>query len=153
MVLQPFVEQASAARARGGARSSEGGTQRIADPSGAQRCPACHGLPLVAVLREEGHGARRSLVCADCLTEWPSHRLLCAACGEREFAALPVFTAEQFGYVRVEACDTCRRYIKAIDLTKDGLAIAVVDDLASVTLDLWAREQGYTRVRLNILRT
>jgi FdhE protein len=73
------------------------------------------------------------------------------ACGGQEFDALPVYTADRFPHVRVDACDGCRRYLKTIDLTKNGLAVPVVDDIASVSLDLWARERGYVRVRDNLL--
>jgi FdhE protein len=58
--------------------------------------------------------------------------------------------AEQFTHVRIDACDPCHRYIKTIDLSKDGLAVPCVDDIASVSLDLWARERGYTRIRQNV---
>lgn len=115
-------------------------------------CPFCSGPPVLGVLREEGHGARRGLVCALCLQERDYRRVICPACGEQTFDSLPVYTADGFAHVRIDACDTCRRYLKTIDLTKDGLAVPVVDDLATVALDLWAREQGYTRVRPNILR-
>lgn len=107
---------------------------------------------MVGVLREEAEGARRNLVCGLCLTEWHYVRVVCSACGERQFDALPVFTAEQFPAARLDACDTCRRYLKTVDATKDGHAVAIVDDLASVPLDLWAREQGYVRLRPNLLR-
>jgi formate dehydrogenase maturation protein FdhE len=30
-------------------------------------------------------------------------------------------------------------YLKGIDLTKIGLAIPIVDELATISLDLWAR--------------
>jgi formate dehydrogenase accessory protein FdhE len=115
------------------------------------RCPRCAGLPVAAVLREEGHGAKRFLLCSLCLTEWECLRIVCPACGEQEFDTLPVYTAEQFPHVRIDACDRCRHYIKTIDLTKDGLAVPCVDDIASVSLDLWARERGYTRVKRNVL--
>jgi len=118
-----------------------------------QRCPSCGGLPVVGLLREEGHGARRSLVCGTCLAEWDFRRVRCPACGEASFETLPVYTAEPFPHVRIEACDGCRRYLKTIDLTRDGLADAVADDLASVALDLWAAEQGYQRLRPSLLRT
>ena len=77
---------------------------------------------------------------------------MCPACGEQQFDALPVYTAEQFAHVRIDACESCRRYLKTIDMTKNGLAVPIVDDLASVSLDLWARERGYTRLRPNLLR-
>jgi FdhE protein len=105
------------------------------------------------VLREEGHGARRALVCVRCATEWAFPRVSCPSCGEHEFDKLPVYTADAFPHVRVEACDGCRRYVKTVDLTKDGLAIPQVDDVASLPLDLWARDRGYVRLRGNLLRT
>jgi formate dehydrogenase accessory protein FdhE len=115
------------------------------------RCPRCAGPPVVAVLREESHGAKRSLLCAFCLHEWHCFRLVCPACGEQDFDKLPIYTAEQFAHVRIDACDRCHHYIKTIDLTKDGLAVPCVDDIASVSLDLWARQRGYTRIKNNIL--
>ena len=119
----------------------------------ASHCPICGSAPVVGVLREDADGARRSLVCALCFTEWPFLRSVCPGCDERRFDVLPVYTADEFPHVRVEACDTCRRYVKSIDLTKNGLAVPVVDDLASVALDLWARSSGYSRLQPNILRT
>jgi formate dehydrogenase maturation protein FdhE len=114
------------------------------------RCPRCSAPPVAAVLREEGHGAKRLLLCALCLQEWECLRMVCPACGEQEFDKLAVYTAEQFTHVRIDACDRCHHYIKTIDLSKDGLAVPCVDDIASVSLDLWARERGYTRIRQNV---
>jgi FdhE protein len=76
---------------------------------------------------------------------------VCPVCGEHEFDKLPVYTADQFAHVRIDACDRCHHYVKTIDLTKDGLAVPCVDDIASVSLDLWARERGYTRIKHNLL--
>jgi formate dehydrogenase maturation protein FdhE len=115
-------------------------------------CPLCGSLPVVGVLREEAQGAKRALVCALCLAERDYLRVVCPACGEQRFDALPIYTAEQFAHVRIEVCESCRRYLKTIDLTKDGLAVPPVDDIASVSLDLWARERGYVRLRPNLLR-
>jgi FdhE protein len=120
-------------------------------PGAPQRCPVCENLPVVGVLREAGHGARRRLVCGLCATEWDALRIVCVSCGEEKFDALPVFTAEQFPHARIDACDTCRSYLKTIDATRDGRAIPVVDDLATVALDLWAQAQGYARIRPNLM--
>jgi FdhE protein len=153
-VLQPLAERLASARQELAAASA--GRIAVSLParaSGGPRCPVCGGSPVVGVLREEGHGARRALVCGLCLTEWDYLRLVCAGCGEQRFEALPVFTAEQFPHVRIEACDTCRSYLKTIDLTKDGRAVPVVDDIASMSLDLWARDRGYTRLRASLVRT
>jgi FdhE protein len=114
-------------------------------------CPRCGGRPQVGVLRPEGHGARRSLVCALCATEWNYRRIACAACGEEKVEKLPVYVAEDFAHVRVEACDSCRHYIKTIDLTKDGHAVPVVDELAAIPLSLWAAENQYKKLKTNLL--
>jgi FdhE protein len=141
-LLQPFVER-SAQQVR-----------LNADPSmrSATRCPICASAPVVAALREEGHGARRTLVCSLCFTEWDYRRIQCPACEENRFDALPVYTADAPVNARIDACDSCRTYIKTIDLTKDGLAVPTVDDLASLPLDLWARDRGYQRLYPNLLR-
>jgi formate dehydrogenase accessory protein FdhE len=141
-LIQPLAEQLAARRSLDGP-AVEGGTNR---------CPFCGSPPAIGVLREEGEGARRGLSCGLCLTEWRYQRVVCPACGEREFDALPVFTAEQFPGARLDACDSCRKYLKTIDATKDGLAIPLVDDFASPSLDLWAREHGYVRLRPNLIR-
>ncbi|PYU36148.1 MAG: formate dehydrogenase accessory protein FdhE, partial [Acidobacteria bacterium] len=54
-------------------------------------------------------------------------------------------------HMRVEACDTCKTYINTVDLTKNGLAIPVVDELAALPLGLWAQENGYTKLQSNLL--
>jgi FdhE protein len=114
-------------------------------------CPFCGERPQVAVLRGEGDGGKRSLICSLCSTEWDFRRLLCPHCGEETERQLPVYTAEQFPYVRIEACDTCRNYIKSVDLTKNGLAVPVVEELATVALSVWADEHEYTKLQLNLL--
>ena len=114
-------------------------------------CPFCGEKPQVGVLREEGDGGKRSLVCSLCSTEWEFRRILCPGCGEEALDKLPVYTASELEYMRVEACDTCHTYIKSVDLTKNGLAIPVVDELATIALNLWAEENGYTKLQLNLL--
>jgi formate dehydrogenase maturation protein FdhE len=114
-------------------------------------CPKCDSLPLLGVLRPEGDGGKRFLHCAFCAHEWGFRRILCPACGEEREDKLPVFVADQFPHVRVEACDTCKHYIRTIDLTKDGNAAAEADDLAAIPLTLWAQEYGYARIHSNIL--
>ena len=114
-------------------------------------CPFCGAKPLVGVLRPEGDGAKRFLICSLCSTEWPFRRILCPGCGEEAVNKLAVYTANDFTHVRVEGCDTCQRYIKTVDLTKNGLAVPIVDELATIPLNLWAQEHGYTKLRTNLL--
>jgi FdhE protein len=119
-------------------------------PSGS-KCPSCGSKPVAGVLRGEGDGARRSLVCHLCALEWPYRRLLCPHCGEEDKDKLPVYIAAGMEHIRVEACDTCRTYLKSVDLTKDGFAVPQVDEIATVALNLWADEHGYTKIETNIL--
>jgi FdhE protein len=126
-------------------------TQPPETPAAPPHCPLCSGRPYVGVLRQQGDGAGRSLICSLCATEWEYRRIVCPACGEESEDKLPVYIAEQFAHVRVEACDTCHHYIKTIDLTKDGRAVPVVDELAAIPLSLWASENRYTKVIPNLL--
>ncbi|HEY0552934.1 MAG TPA: formate dehydrogenase accessory protein FdhE [Thermoanaerobaculia bacterium] len=114
-------------------------------------CPLCSGPPLVGVLRPQGDGGKRSLICSLCAHEWDFRRIVCSACGEESVDKLPVYIAEELPHVRVEACDTCHHYLKTIDLTKDGHAMPVVDELAAIPLSLWAAEKGYTKLCPNLL--
>lgn len=114
-------------------------------------CPFCNRRPGFGVLRQMGDGAARSLVCWFCLAEWQFRRLVCPACGEENDRKLAVFTASEFDYIRVECCENCKSYIKTIDLTKNGRAAPMVDEIAAVPLDLWAQEHGFAKLQSNIL--
>jgi FdhE protein len=114
-------------------------------------CPFCNAKPLLAILRGEGDGAKRSLLCSLCATEWTFRRVFCPNCGEDQKDQLPVYTTDQISHVRVEACDSCRTYLKSINLTKDGFAVPEVDEIATVALDVWADEGGYTKIEQNLL--
>ncbi len=111
-------------------------------------CPFCGGSPWVAARREGSllEGARRMLVCGACGLEWMFQRILCPACAEADPGKLPVFRDDRHPALRLEACETCRRYVKSIDLSEDARPIPEVDDLVSLALDLWATEQGFTRI-------
>jgi formate dehydrogenase accessory protein FdhE len=116
-------------------------------------CPLCSARPLSGVLRVEGDSGKRFLLCSFCSQEWEFRRILCPTCGEEAEAKLPVYVAEQLPHIRVEACDTCKFFLTTVDLTKDGYAIPLVDDLAAVPLSLWAHEHGYSRLQPNLLGT
>jgi len=139
--LQPYAEFRTSLMAR----APLVGTTRL--------CPLCGSRPLVGVLRPEGDGGKRFLLCSFCSQEWEFRRILCPTCGEEAEDKLPVYVAEETPHVRVEACDTCKFYLRTIDLTKDGHAVPLVDDLAAIPHTLWAHEQGYSRLQPNLLGT
>jgi formate dehydrogenase accessory protein FdhE len=116
-------------------------------------CPLCGAKPAVGVLRSEGDGAKKSLICMLCAHEWVFRRIYCPACGEEREPQMAYYSAPEIAHVRVDVCDTCHTYLKSIDLTKTGLAVAVVDELATMPLDLWAREHGYEKLQINLLGT
>lgn len=125
---------------------------------GAKFCPHCNGKPQLSFLRSGGgavEGAQesggRSLLCSLCFSAWPFRRVVCVNCGEEQPAKLAYFSAPEYEHVRIEACDSCGHYLKGIDLTRLGLAVPLVDEVAAAPLDLWAREQGYMKIELNLV--
>lgn len=139
VLLQPYAERLAASAGEFSLTGSE------------LLCPFCSARPGLAVLRGEGDGAKRSLMCSVCATEWQFRRVLCPGCGATDKDKLPVYVAEGFDHVRVEACDTCRTYIKAVDLSQNGHAVPVVDEIATVALNIWAEEQDYAKLEPNLL--
>jgi FdhE protein len=117
----------------------------------ANRCPACGGLPQLAVLRPEGEGASRSLVCSFCLREWLFRRLLCPWCGEEDKEKLPRFSTPECKHVLLEACDVCKKYLKAVDMSVDGNAEPLIDETALAVLDVWAADHGFEKICRNLL--
>ena len=115
-------------------------------------CPFCNHKPVAGVLRQVGDGGQRSLLCSLCFGEWVFRRIVCPACGEENSAKLPVYCAGEFAHLRVECCDTCKTYIKTVDLTKNGLAEPLVDEIAAIPLDLWAQEHGYSKLQVYLMQ-
>src|SRR5690606_10079583 len=114
-------------------------------------CPSCGRRPQVSLLQTEGAGARRLLVCSLCFTEWRFKRVCCTSCGEERYARLGYVRSPGFPHIRLDLCESCKRYLKTIDQTIDGKAVPLVDDIASLALDIWAVEQGYEKLELNLV--
>jgi formate dehydrogenase accessory protein FdhE len=152
--IQPIAEslahQAGHGFPGGGGGVGEEGFFNRDDASAA--CPYCGAPPISAVLRDDPQTkGRRTLLCSLCLSEWAFPRTRCPACGEERAEKRPHHVSESWPHIRVEECGSCRTYIKALDLRENGLAVPVVDELASIELDLWAVEQGLSKRRTNLL--
>ncbi|HBB89298.1 MAG TPA: hypothetical protein DC047_16965 [Blastocatellia bacterium] len=123
--------------------------------AGSERhCPFCGGNPQVSFLQsKEGNSesGNRDLICATCLASWEFRRVVCANCGEERPAQLGYFHTPDYDHVRIEACDTCKHYIKGVDLTRLGFAVPLVDEVAAAPLDVWARAHGYVKIELNLV--
>jgi FdhE protein len=117
------------------------------------RCPFCGGRPQLSTLTSatEADGGGRQLLCATCLTTWPFRRVVCVYCGEEDERKTGYFHAPEFDHLRIDVCESCRHYLKTVDLTRLGLAVPIVDEVAGAPLDLWAHERGYEKVELNLL--
>jgi FdhE protein len=138
VLLQPYAEYLA----------SRGDVHVESTPS---TCPFCNARPVVGVLRGEGDGGKRSLLCSMCSTEWLYRRVVCPSCGEENKDKLPIYIAAELDYMRVDACDSCQTYLKSVDLTKNGHAVPVVDEIATVALNIWAEEHGYSKLEPNLL--
>ena len=141
----------------------EAGRAAIATPSRDEwtgaACPACGGPPQVSVIAEESGefmgGSPRSLVCGRCAGWWTFPRAMCAWCGEGDPRRLPSFVPDErsggggsnLRGVRIDGCETCSSYVKTFDLREAGGidVLPLVDDVATVSLDLWANDQGLAR--------
>ena len=114
-------------------------------------CPACGGLPQVSVIREQSGefmaGSPRYLVCGRCAQWWSFARATCPWCGEDDSRRVGSFAPEGERLVRIDACDTCHSYVKTFDLRERGGrdVVPLVDDVATLTLDVWAHEKGLQR--------
>jgi len=112
------------------------------------RCPICGSLPLLSSL--EGKEGRRYNYCSFCLTKYKSARLNCVFCNYEYKKDHFYFHSQELPGFRVDVCDQCKQYIKTVDFRKlDQNVIAVLDDLASLALDIKARELGYLRPTLS----
>ena len=137
--------------------------------AGGELCPRCGGLPQLSFVADSGESlvsGPRSLLCARCGSSWTCSRSVCPACGEDREARLSVYAEhwhgpvsgrrdgnEQpvFGHLRVAACSTCSRYLIEVDLASDAFAVPEVDELAALPLDLYATDQGLTKVTPNLM--
>jgi formate dehydrogenase accessory protein FdhE len=114
-------------------------------------CPACGGWPQVSVIAEETGefmaGSPRSLVCGRCAAWWGFARATCPHCGEEDPRKIAAHIVEGRRGVRIDVCETCNAYVKTFDLRVEGSrdVVPLVDDIASLSLDLWATTKGYRR--------
>jgi FdhE protein len=111
-------------------------------------CPFCGGTAWISARKpsSEADSGFRFLSCSLCGLDWNFDRGTCPSCFEADPYKQPVFQSDIHKNVRIEPCETCRRYLKSIDLTIDARPIPIIDDLLSISMDLWAAGEGYTRL-------
>jgi FdhE protein len=108
-------------------------------------CPVCGAWPALVEVR--GIERNRHFRCGRCGSEWPSQCLWCPYCRTTGHEDLITLVLDQSGVSSaIEACRRCRGYVKTFTKLQGSPAARVlVDDLASVELDIAAVERGYER--------
>jgi FdhE protein len=106
-------------------------------------CPTCGAWPTLAEIR--GLDGARHLRCRCCGGDWATEWLRCPFCGERDHTQLgSLVSADGLEREKIEVCDRCHGYLKTIT-TFDPIRPeqVVLQDLATVVLDVAAVERGY----------
>jgi hypothetical protein len=57
----------------------------------------------------------------------------------------------RFPHLAVGGCRTCGGYLVTVDVSRDGRAVPVVDEMGAIPLDLYAREQGLRKIVPNLM--
>jgi FdhE protein len=141
-----FVGRALAAPCVAEAVRAGGEVGSLPRAAEAHRCPACGSPPSVARLRRAD--GLRLLTCGLCGTEWEAVRLSCACCGTQDRDSLGVLRLDDADVRWIETCERCKGYVKTVDerkLPDDETVLPVVEEAATLHLDLLAEREGYIR--------
>jgi FdhE protein len=108
-------------------------------------CPVCASWPAFAEAR--GIERSRHFRCGRCGGEWLARLLHCPYCAMSDHAELVALVPEKSdSHAVIDACKGCGGYVKTFTTLQGCTPGAVMlEDLASVALDVAALEQGYTR--------
>jgi FdhE protein len=106
-------------------------------------CPICGSLPSLGLLKEKV--GKRYLLCSYCGYQWRMDRIFCPFCENKEQESLRYFFGEGEETHRIDLCDQCHQYIKTIDTRNLQESDPVLEDLATLHLDILASQKGYKR--------
>jgi FdhE protein len=133
--LQVYFSSLASVLPAAGVPRSEGG------------CPVCDSPPVAGLVL--GDDKLRYLCCSLCSAEWNLTRIQCWNCrGTGGIRYLGVSGDE--GAVKAEACSTCMAYLKLFYRERMPDAEPLADDVASLTLDLLAAQEGWGRSGVNL---
>jgi FdhE protein len=108
-------------------------------------CPLCASWPAFVEVR--GIERSRHFRCGRCGGAWHARALHCPYCAMHDHDALVSLVPEKSdSQAVIDACTRCRGYVKTFS-TLQGCppGTVMLEDLASVDLDVAALDQGYTR--------
>lgn len=111
-------------------------------------CPICGSQPLMGRIADAESGRFHS--CSFCGFEYRAPRIGCPFCLAVSHEGSEYYVAEDEPGYELDVCNQCKNYFKIADFRKlDRIWMPLLDDLASLTLDLYARQMGYSRPTLS----
>lgn len=124
-------------------RRVHAGAGFVSAPDGS--CPCCGAWPTLAEVL--GVDRRRRSCCARCGCAWTSMPLVCVYCGNRAHESLATLVGEDEARAQsVDVCLQCRGYLKVVQrISPMPPQQFLLQDYASVELDVAALDQGYRR--------
>lgn len=131
--------------------SIEAGSRKLAgrltdDQKNRRTCPICGSAPILGELDEAG---RHWLHCSLCWHRWPTRRMGCAWCGDRDGESLHYVYSDDEPEYRVNLCAACKHYLKVVDTRKlDRGFYPPLEQVVSLHLDMIAAEKGYTHLTI-----
>ena len=169
--VDTYLARASLAPALEALGERAGDACGAAEAGGGAFCPSCAGRPQLSIAADSGDAlvtARRDLLCARCASRWDHTRSACPACGESDENRLLVYAEQWSGPVvqqrngdgaapavfpnlRIVGCRSCRSYLIEVDMARDARAVPEVDELAALPLDLYAADQGLSKLTPNLM--
>jgi FdhE protein len=103
-------------------------------------CPICGSAPGFSLFEDEG---QRALFCGFCWHQWAVQRIYCPFCENKDSSALHYYFSETEKEYRIDVCDSCKTYLKAIDTRNaDRTIYPPLEFVATLHLDIKAQEMG-----------
>ncbi len=104
-------------------------------------CPLCGSAPGFSLFEDEG---QRVLFCGFCWHRWTAQRIYCPFCENKDSSTLHYYFSEEEKNYRIDSCDSCKTYLKAIDQRNtDRLIYPPLEFVATLHLDIKAQEMGF----------
>jgi FdhE protein len=111
------------------------------DPWDKGFCPVCGSAPGFSLFEDEGN---RVLFCGFCWHQWAAQRIYCPFCENKDGKTLHYLFSQKEKNYRIDVCDSCKTYLKAIDQRNtDRIIYPPLEFVASLHLDIKAQEMGF----------
>ncbi len=106
------------------------------------KCPACGASPSISMLADSG---KRRFLCSYCGTIGDYKRIGCAICHQEDPENIDIIYAGDDETARIEACNSCRSYVKTFIHGSGSKEDYELADIMSIALDIIAQGKGFFR--------